>query len=493
MIILIVLSFLLQYAAIFNIFFALIVIFFEKRSSATTWAWLMVLFVLPYIGFILYLAIGLESRKHITFVMKNKQNEAALKEIEGMDLKGLGFMRSPLKEQNIQTFKSIMRNLHINDLLYLNFASGGGYLSLYNRVDMLSSGEQKFNQLLKDIEAAENFIHIQYYIFRNDKLGQQIVQALAEKAAQGVEVRLLIDGMGNFLMRKKRLFEPLASAGGQIGIFLSPHFFRINFQNHRKLCVIDGHIGYIGGFNVGDEYMGRVKRFGFWQDMHMRILGDAVKELEICFIMDWNFVQPKDKLVAGYKYFPYIPPVGNRALIQIVSSGPDTRWPNIYNAFSKMISEANSSIYIQTPYFAPDENIFESLKIAALSGIDVKIMIPANPDHAFVKWCSLSYLGELLKAGVRCYEYTNGFIHTKMLMIDNLVASVGTTNMDVRSFKLNFEINAFVYDYAICQKILHQFQADLLHCREITPEIYAKRPLSQKIKEAFSRLLSPLL
>jgi cardiolipin synthase len=490
-----VISFMMQILPFVNILFAATVIFSERRNPAVTWAWLMVIFLVPYFGFIFYLIIGIEGRKYRTFASKYRQNLEWLKEVGSKNLAGLSFMRPPDNNEHIANFKENRATKHISDLLHLNFVSGGGYLTQNNQVDILTDGEAKFSRLFQDIENAESFIHIQYYIFRNDDLGRKIVAALAKKAAQGVEVCLLLDGMGNFTT-PKRVFKPLIAAGGRLGIFLPPHFFfRGNFQNHRKICVIDGKIGYIGGFNIGDEYMGKVVRFGPWRDLHIRIRGNAAKELGLYFIMDWNFISPKNPIEACGKYFPVIDETaeGEGCLVQIVSGGPDTKWPNIYNGLSKMIYEANQRIYIQTPYFVPDENIFESLKIAALSGIDVRIVIPANPDHPFVKWCSMSYLGELLKAGVKCFEYTEGFIHSKMMIIDDIVTSVGTTNMDMRSFKLNFEINAFIYDYKQTDLFREQFYRDLKDSVEITEEAYQNRSWWQKVKEAFSRLLSPLL
>ena len=489
-----VISFMMQILPFVNILFAALVIFSERRSPAATWAWLMVIFLIPYFGFIFYLLIGIEGRKYRTFANKYRQNRQWLQEAEAKNLAGLAFMHSPCIDGHIADFKKRLGAQHISDLLHLNFVSGGGYLTQNNHIDILADGETKFSRLFEDIENAKSFIHIQYYIFRNDDLGREIVEALAKKAAQGVEVCLLLDGMGNFTT-PKRVFKPLITAGGHLGIFLPPHFFfRGNFQNHRKICVIDGRIGYIGGFNIGDEYMGRVARFGAWRDLHIRIHGDAAKELGLHFAMDWNFIS-KHTIEASDRYFPVIDePITDRdCLVQIVSGGPDTKWPNIYNGLSKMISEANQRIYIQTPYFAPDDNIFESLKIAALSGIDVRIIIPANPDHPFVKWCSLSYLGELLQAGVKCFEYTEGFIHSKMLIIDDIVTTVGTTNMDMRSFRLNFEINAFIYDHKQTDLFLEQFYKDLKDSTEITIEAYQNRSWWQKVKEAFSRLLSPLL
>jgi len=483
----------MQILPFLNILFAAIVIFSERRHPAVTWAWLMVIFLIPYFGFIFYLLIGIEGRKYRTFASKQRQNLDWLAKIATKDIPGLDFMHNAPNSAHIAKFKHGENTKHLSDLLNLNYASGGGFLTDNNQIDILSDGEAKFSRLYEDIANARDFIHIQYYIFRNDDLGREIVMALAKKAAQGIEVCLLLDGMGNFTV-PKRIFKPLIAAGGHLGIFLPPHFFfRGNFQNHRKICVIDGKVGYIGGFNIGDEYMGRVARFGDWRDLHIRIHGDATKELALRFIMDWNFINPKQQIKADGRYFPVLPAKKQGCLTQIVAGGPDTKWPNIYNGLSKMITEANQRIFIQTPYFAPDDNIFESLKIAALSGVDVRIIIPANPDHPFVKWCSMSYLGGLLDAGVKCYQYTNGFIHSKMLIIDDQITSVGTTNMDTRSFKLNFEINAFIYDQKMTNNFLEQFYKDQKDSKEITSQAYQNRNAWQKIKEAFSRLLSPLL
>jgi len=490
-----IIALLLQISFVFNIFFAAAVIFSERRNPAVTWAWLMVVFLIPYFGFILYMSIGMEGRKYRVFAGKCRQDARMLTDIAAKKFPGLDYLQEDSRNHIVTNFKHMKHTQHITDLLHLNIVSAGGYLTQNNAASILGDGDAKFSNLFQDIKNAKSYIHIQYYIFRNDTLGRRLVDALAEKAREGVEVKLLIDGMGNF-WTSKGIFKPLVQAGGHFGIFMPPRFFRINFQNHRKLCVIDGKIGYIGGFNVGDEYMGRVRRFGAWRDLHMRLQGDIVKELELRFIMDWNFAAPRLKVEALERYFPSSAAhIGDNtgSFIQIITGGPDTKWANIFNGFSKMISEANENIYIQTPYFAPDENIFESLRIAALSGIDVRIIIPANPDHPFVKWCSLSYLGELLEAGVRCYEYTEGFIHSKLVIIDGIATSVGTANMDMRSFKLNFEINAFIYDTKINKRLKAQFYHDLKLCREILAEVYQHRSVWQKIKEAFSRLLSPLL
>jgi len=476
-----------------NILFAAIVIFSERRNPVVTWAWLMVIFLVPYFGFIFYLLIGIEGRKYRTFASKYRQNQEWLAEVESKNLPGLSFIHSHSNEEYIANFKEHPDTKHISDLLHLNFVSGGGYLTHNNHIDILADGETKFSHLFEDIEKAQSFIHIQYYIFRNDSTGRRLIDALAKKAAQGLEVRLLIDGMGNFL-NASSLYRPLIEAGGHLGVFLPPHFIRINFRNHRKIAVMDGTVGHIGGMNIGDEYLGLSKRFGFWRDTHLRMAGAGVHHLTLRFMMDWNFSAPRNFMDLESRYFPRLPyESGSGVRLQVVCSGPDTRYPSILYGYNKMMSEANKSIYIQTPYFVPDESMFVALRMAALAGLDVRIMIPANPDHPFVYWAALSYLGDLLESGVRCYEYENGFLHNKVIMIDSKVCSVGTANMDVRSFKLNFESNAFIYDEQTTLALEEAFIRDIGFSRQLTLEKYVNRSKMTKIKESLSRLLSPLL
>jgi len=478
-----------------NVLFAVVIVFTERKNPAGTWAWVMVIVFVPFVGFFLYLLIGLDSRKYRRFAEKGRQDEGNFEKLLEMNMEGHNFIRSQRTSMEHREVLRIPGAEHLNDLAALNFSDGHGALSSNNGLTVYHDGNTKFADLLVDINNAESFIHIMYYIVRADRIGREMIDALSAAAARGVEVKMLLDGMGCY-GTPKRLFKPLKKTGGEVSIFWPPHFARVNFRNHRKLCVIDGKSGYLGGMNIGDEYLGRVNRFGFWRDTHIKITGDAIKELEIRFISDWNFSVPDrpadGKLKFQAKYFPVLERK-NGVCIQIVSSGPDTKWSNIYNGYAKMMAEADRNIYIQTPYFSPDDCIFQSLRIAALSGIDVRIVIPANPDHYFVYWASLSYLGELIKAGVKCYQYEKGFIHSKLLCVDGTVCSTGTANMDVRSFNLNFELNAFIYDRNVTKQLEEAFLRDLDDCTEITPGWYNSRPKFDKIKESVSRLLSPLL
>ncbi len=471
-----------------NVVLAGLVVFFERRNPASTWAWLLVLVFIPIFGFLSYLVFG-----------KNGKREKMFYEKEAYDQKVYYnyLFQYRHSEEKIQRQKALIENKgrlveaeYLTDLAYLHLNSGN-WMTFNNQVTILSTGRDKFEALVRDIRRAKRFIHIEYYIWRGDNLGRRLLDELTKKAREGVEVRLLYDGMGNSSLPKD-FFQRLHEAGGYSAAFLPPFFVRINYRNHRKLCVIDGEVGYIGGFNVGDEYLGIVKRYGPWRDTHLRFAGDAVDQMQIRFIMDWNFTTKEGVVPLEETYFPEREQCEG-IKTQIVSSGPDTQWKNIRNGYFKMMNEAEDHIYLTTPYFVPDDGIFEALRVAALSGIDVRIIIPGNPDHIFVYWASMSYLGELLEAGVRCYQYEKGFIHAKTLCIDGLVASVGTANMDIRSFDLNFEVNAFMFDAGLTQALEAEFLRDLESCVEITKEWYSKRKWWFKIKEAVARLVSPML
>lgn len=471
-----------------NVMLAVFVVFSERRKPSSTWAWLLVLFFVPVFGFIIYMVFGRDSKREKLFADKDKfdtevyfnyllRNEYAMKKVK--------WQKSAIENKyDITKFK------YLNDFLYLN-VNTGNWLTENNRVKRFIDGNEKFETLINDIKRAKSFIHIEYYIMRNDNLGKRLVDELTKKAKEGVEIRILYDGMGCMELPSD-FFDKLRKAGGYAVAFLPRLMIRINYRNHRKICVIDGKIGYIGGFNIGDEYLGIVKRYGKWRDTHLRIEGDAVDHLQMRFIMDWNFTAKDYKVAIDDKYFPKKTDFQG-VKMQIVSSGPDTQWKNIRNAYFKMINEAEDHIYITTPYFVPDDSIFTALKVAALSGIDVRIIFPGNPDHLFVYWASMSYLGSLLDAGVKCYQYEKGFIHSKFMSIDGIVSTVGTANMDIRSFAVNFETNAFIFNEEITKTLELDFEKDLESCLEITTNWYNNRKWWFRLKESVARLISPIL
>lgn len=467
-----------------NILFAVLLVFFERRNPTTTWLWLMVLTFLPGIGFLLYLFIGQDMSKKKMFQQKEEDDR-------GIRDKVMRQGQKIFEEEYIYSNPKFMEH---EDIIKMHILTSEAYFSQDNEVELYFDGEEKFSAFLESIANAKKYIYIEYYIIKSDGIGMKIINKLTEKAKEGVEVKVLYDGMGGRKL-KRGAFDELKRAGGEVAVFFPPFvpFFtlRINYRNHRKLCIIDGEEAYVGGFNIGDEYLGLSKKFGYWRDTHIKIRGTAVGALQWQFYKDWRFAANKDNVQCELG-LPRIETKGN-AGIQIVSSGPDSKWPSVKDGYFKMITNASERIYIQSPYFIPDDSMFEALKVAGLSGLDVRVMIPCKPDHPFVYWAGLSYIGELLEAGVKFYTYENGFLHSKTFIMDDFITSIGTANLDIRSFKLNFEVNAFIYDEEVTRQTIEQFHTDLEYCKEITLEEYGKRSGIVKLKESVSRLLSPIL
>lgn len=470
---------------VLNVFFAAVTVFLERRDTSATWAWLLVLTFIPIIGFIIYLIFGRKLSNKKIFDWKG-QEKIGIKESTENQIELIRQKEFPFSDANVKKYR---------DLIYLLLVNDGAVLTQDNNVDIYVDGYEKFEALMKDIEKATDHIHIIYYIFRSDELGERMIRLLEKKAAEGLNVKVIYDAMGS-RTTKKSFFKQLEKNGGMVRPFFPSKLplinFRLNYRNHRKLAIIDGQVGYIGGFNIGDEYLGLSKKFGYWRDTHLRVHGKAVYAMQTRFIMDWNSAAPNHKVDYKSRYFPAF--YGNgRTSLQIVSSGPDSEWQQIKNGYIKMINSAKKSIYLQSPYFIPDASLFEALKLASLAGVDVRIMIPNKPDHAFVYRATTSYAGELMETGAKIFIYDNGFIHAKMLVIDGEIASVGTANMDFRSFRLNFEVNAFIYEKALAQKLEDIFLEDILKSYQLTPELYKERSLWIKFKEAISRLLAPIL
>ena len=429
---------------ILNIVLAGFVVFLERRDAGATWAWLLVLFFVPVMGFALYLIFGQNLSRKKIFEWKDK-NKIGIMEITNNQIELLNRGEFPFHDNKTAQYR---------DLIYMLLVNDSAVLTQNNKVQIFTDGYDKFRTLLTDIMEAKDHIHLVYYIMRNDELGNELLNKLVKKAEEGVEVRVLYDAMGSRRLPRK-FFDPLIAAGGKVSAFfpaIIPHLnLQVNYRNHRKLVIIDGDIGYIGGFNIGDEYLGLNKKFGYWRDTHLKILGQAVYAMQTRFILDWNQAS-SNKISYEYRLFPEIQATGETD-IQIVSSGPDSEWEQIKYGFLKLINSAKNYIYIQTPYFIPDESVLDAIKIAALSGVDVRLMIPNKPDHPFVYWATYSNIGELLKTGAKVYIYENGFIHAKTLIADGKVATVGTANIDVRSFRLNFEVNAFLYDQVLVEEL----------------------------------------
>lgn len=468
-----------------NMVLAVVIIFFQRRDSQSVWTWLLLLYFLPIVGFLLYLLIGVDLHKKKMF---------KLKEIEDRLNDMIRLQEDRLVTKELE--KQDPEITHYSDLVMFNLRAGGAVLSDDNEVTIFTDGNEKFNALIEDIEQAKEFVHIQYYIIKNDVLFNRIKDVLLEKAKQGVEVRILFDSMGCRSV-SSNYWKELKKQGIMLAEFfpalLGRFQLRMNYRNHRKIVVIDNKIAYVGGFNIGKEYIGLDDKFGYWRDTHLRIEGSSVLPLEIRFLLDWNYAA-KQNLFTAPKYLE-VPERKYTAgcEMQIISSGPDSRMKNIRDNYVRLIGKAEKSIYIQTPYFIPDDAMFTALFLAIYSGISVNIMIPCKPDHPFVYWATYSYIGDLVMAGAKCYTYNNGFLHAKGMIVDDKVFCYGTANMDIRSFALNFEVNAVVYSENKATEMREIFEQDLKHCSQITKDIYASRSLLIRIKEQGSRLLSPLL
>lgn len=478
-------SFIFEHLAYINVIFAIIIVFFQRKDSKSVWAWLLVLYFIPVLGFVFYILSGTDVHKQKLF---------RTKEIEDRLGEAIRSQKSIIKEQELSV--SYPGVAEYSDLALYELQTAGAILTEDNEIQFLVDGKEKFASLIKDLKNARESIHIQYYIIKEDEVFDAIKEVLKEKAKQGVEVRILFDAMGCRSMKKKE-WKKLNALGIETAEFFPALFgrlqLRINYRNHRKIVVIDGRVGYTGGFNVAREYIGADDKFGYWRDTHMRITGSAVQSLQMRFILDWNYANRGHALVFE-KYLPEIQSGPTyKCPVQIVTSGPDTREQSIRDAYLRLIHKAKKSIYIQTPYFIPDEAIYSALMIAARSGVEVNIMIPCKPDHPFVYWATYSYIGDMVLAGANCYTYNNGFIHAKGIVVDDMVLCYGTANMDIRSFALNFEVNAIVYDSQKAQEMVGYFKEDLKVSRQITKNVYLSRPLWLRCKEQVCRLFSPVL
>lgn len=473
-----------------NTAISILTVFADKnRDIATIWAWLLVLILFPGVGLIIYLFLGRKISKEDIFNLREQTKVGLPKYLN---------IQGKIKDQQLQflqtlDFKDPNNNKYELAKMFLKLDQP--VISDNNSVTYFVDGREKFDQLIEDIQNAQHHIHLCYYIFRGDKLGQAIVEALEERARAGIEVKVLYDAVGGRTL-KKSLFKKLESYDGETQTAFSSKIhllnIRLNYRNHRKIAVIDGNVGYVGGFNVGDDYVSEYENMGYWRDTHLRIRGNAVHQLQERFIIDWNASKKVELISYSPDYFPTIE-LNSDKEIQIISSGPDNELESIKKGFIKMINLAKEYIYIQTPYFIPDDALKEALEMALLSGVAVKMMIPNKPDHPFIYQATLSYAEELLDMGGEVHIYNEGFLHAKTIVIDDAIVSVGTANFDIRSFKLNFEVNAFIFDEEIAIEQRHYFEDDTKKSYLLTPEIIQEYSLWDRFKQQFSRLLSPIL
>ncbi|MEL7586758.1 MAG: cardiolipin synthase [Prolixibacteraceae bacterium] len=479
----------LHVQGVINIVYLLTVIFIatlivlENRSPIKTISWILVLILLPFAGIIIYLFFGQEYRKKKMFSRKGLHDLEKLRKLTQSQLDQLPKNYAALSD----------KIFHKKRLMNLMLANSNALLSDDNEVKILRNGEQAFPAIFQAIEEARHHIHLQFYIVDDDITGNQLRELLIQKAAAGVEVRFIYDDVGSWKLPKKYI-RSLREAGVKIDCFIRVRFpmltSKVNYRNHRKIVVVDGTTAFVGGLNIADRYLNGTKILGSWRDTHLMLKGGAATGLQIVFMADWYFVSKE--ILQGERYFRPLEP-GKGKIVQIVASGPDSDWESLTQAYFSAIASAHDKVYIATPYLIPNSEIGSAMKVAALSGIDIRILLPGRSDAIIPKWGTHSYISELLEAGVRIYFYQPGFMHSKLMVVDGVFSSVGTANLDFRSMETNFEVNAMIYNERTARELEKHFMNDLKQSREIILSEWEQRPRLSKAKESFARLLSPLL
>ncbi|MDO4334338.1 MAG: cardiolipin synthase [Bacteroidales bacterium] len=457
------------------ILFCVVVVVTENKNPIRAVSWTLALIFLPVAGIVFYLFFG-------------------------RGLKGQSLISNRVRRRMLSRSRSSQKNFAYTEVdpsqvqkIKLAHSLCHAHLDLGNSVEIFTDGPEKFRQLKKDIEEASQFIYIQYYIYSDDRLGNEILELLARKAKEGVEVKVLYDHVGSF-STPNSFFRRMRSLGIDAHPFFRVTFRklanRINWRNHRKITVIDGKIGYIGGMNIADRYVEVSPTGRIWRDTHLRVRGPIIESMLYSFYMDWNFLRPADEvqtiIPTHYEICGDVP-------LQLVTSGPIDKWSNLVLCFQNAIASASKRIYIQTPYFLPTDALLKALQGAALSGVDVRIMIPEHTDSRMLGYGSSSYIDDCLKAGIKIYFYLPGMLHAKTMVVDDNFASAGSVNFDFRSFENNFEGNLMIYSEAVNRQMRDIFFADLRQSRKITKTDWKRRPLHTKLLESLVRLFAPIL
>ncbi len=463
-------------------------IIYDTNDTSKTLSYLLLTVFLPVAGMIIYFSIGTNYRKRKLYSKKLIKDERLLQQItHKIQIESEQVMEQ--KKPEVKNFKKLAKLLLRSNL---------SKLSAHNEVELLLNGESKFPEVLKSLRAAKHHIHIEYYIFEDDNIGQQIKEVLIQKASEGVEVRFIYDDFGSRSIRKK-LVPELEKAGVKCAPFYKVIFIklanRINYRNHRKIIIVDGFIAFTGGINVSDRYINSTSKPQqlYWRDTHLKLTGEGVYYLQFLFINDWNFCS-EEELTPEMSYFGKpAENISTGAVVQIAASGPDSDNPTILFSLLDAIGLAEKEILITTPYFIPGESLLNEMTVAALSGLSVKLLVPEKSDSKIVDAAARSYYGDLLRAGVEVYFYQKGFIHAKTVVSDSQLSIVGTANMDHRSFDLNFEVNTIIYDADFAVKLRNAFYEDLTHSVKIDTEHWYSRPLRKQFPEKVARLLSHLL
>ena len=457
----------------------IVTILMDNRQPAKTMAWVMVLLFVPVAGIILYIFFGQNTRK-MRFISQRSLDQLSKRQmLEFVEQREL---RMPDK------FQSLVR-LFTNQSLALPFKD--------NEAEFYTDGYQFFPALLQAISRARHHIHLETYIFDDDPLGRLIADALIQKAKEGVEIRVIYDDVGCWRV-PSAFFESMKKAGIDVCAFMPVKFpaftSKVNYRNHRKVCVIDGIEGFTGGMNIALRYVKGMRNGTLpWRDTHMRLRGSIVYALQRAFLVDWYFVDRT--LVTNRKYYPPMPwNISNDCLAQMVTSSPIAPWPDIMQGYVRILLEAKSYVYMESPYFLPTEPVLFAMRTAALAGVDVRLMVPRHSDSHLLEWASLSYVVETLAAGVKIKLYEGGFNHSKLLVADDEVSTCGSTNIDFRSFENNFESNVFFYDRQMALRIKELYMADEAQSVDFNDvDTLRHRPYLHRLTESLFRLLAPLL
>lgn len=466
--------FLLAYSLV--IVTTLVAVLLDNKQPAKTIAWVMVLIFIPVVGWVLYVFFGQNIRKHRLMSQRSIDQLTKRSMFEYTEQEDLCIPES--QQPLIQLFTNLNAALPFKD----------------NHVHVMTDGHDFVFDLLRALSQARAHIHLETYIIEDDPLGNLIADALIDKARQGVEIRIIYDDVGCWKV-KKHFFERMREEGIDIHAFMPVKFpaftSKVNYRNHRKLCVIDGKVGYIGGMNIALRYVKGVGKQA-WHDIHVRIEGGGVYAIQRAFLVDWYFADRT--LLTQRKYYPPVSPsLRNNCLMQVVTSSPIAPWPEIMQGYIRVLLQAQKYVYIETPYFLPTDPVLLALQTAAHAGIDVRLIVPYRTDAKLAEWASCSFLLEAMDAGVKVYLYKVGFNHSKLMISDDAVATVGSANVDFRSFENNFEANAFFYDTDMALRLKHVFLNDQENSSPLTPNQLLERPITRRLFEAVVRLLSPLL
>lgn len=470
-------------------YYAVVIVFFfrillENKNPLKTQSYLLLMVLLPVIGMVIYLFFGVNYRKQKMYSRK-------------------GFTDQKIIQRWIKDYDNLLNKSthdvqeYLNEkakLPFLFWRNNYSSLSSNNNVQVFKNGEQKFPVLINALQNARHHIHLEYYIIDDDVVGNKVIDSLCERAMAGVEVRMIVDALGSNNLRHKTI-RKLKSSGVAFYEY-HPVIFtslanRVNYRDHRKIVVIDGYAGFVGGINVADRYINDGKYDLYWRDTHCMIEGESVYSLQILFILNWYFVSKK-LIQPGIEYFPEIRYQGD-VLTSIISSDPDSDNPNLMEGYFSMINTAKEEILIITPYFIPNESMLTALKTSAKGGVKVKLLLPSEPDSVFVHSASLTYMGELLRNDIQVFLYKKGMVHSKVMIIDEELSTIGTANMDYRSFDNNAEVNAVFFDQNISRELKEQFVEDLESAEQLDYLTWKRRPLKVKLIGSFGRLVAPLL